>query len=54
MDISKGALGLVAAVGIVAGAAGAYVATQAGTPAQGVQPVVEAPDTLDSASRRAR
>jgi hypothetical protein len=46
MDISKGALGLVAAVGIVAGAAGAFVATHVGTPAQGAQPAVEAPDTL--------
>jgi|SRR5687767_6878979 hypothetical protein len=46
MDISKGALGLVAAVGIVAGAAVAFVATHTGTPAQGAQPAVEAPDTL--------
>jgi hypothetical protein len=38
MEISKGALGLVAAVGITAGAAGSYLATNVGTPAQGAQP----------------
>lgn len=45
MDMSKVALGLAAAVGIVAGAAGAYVASHVGTPAQGAQPAVEAADT---------
>ena len=45
MDMSKVALGLAAAVGIVAGAAGAYVASHVGTPAQGAQPAIEAADT---------
>jgi hypothetical protein len=40
---SKGILALAAAVGIVAGAAGAFVATQIGTPAQGAEPAIEAP-----------
>jgi hypothetical protein len=46
MGISRGALGLVAAVGITAGAAGAFMTTHTGTPAQGAQPAVEATDTL--------
>jgi len=45
MDISRGALGLVLALGIVAGAAGAFVISHIGTPAQGAQPAVEAVDT---------
>ena len=44
MEISKAALGLVAAVGLTAGAAGAFVATHVGTPAQGAQPAVETVD----------
>ena len=35
MEITKAALGLVAGVGIVAGAAGAFVATHVGTPGAG-------------------
>jgi hypothetical protein len=47
MEITKAALGLVAGVGIVAGAAGAFVATHVGTPAQGAQPAVEAVEPLE-------
>ena len=47
MEITKAVLGLVAGVGIVAGAAGAFVATHVGTPAQGAQPAVDAVEPLE-------
>ena len=41
-------LGLVLALGIVAGAAGAFVMTRAGTSAQGAQAAVEAPPAVEA------
>jgi hypothetical protein len=46
MEITKGALGLVAAVGIVAGAAGSFVASHAGAPAQGAESPIEAAEPV--------
>ncbi len=46
MEITKGALGLVAAVGLVAGVAGSFVASHVGTPAQGAEPRIEAAEPV--------
>ncbi len=49
---SRRLLGLVLALGIVAGAAGGFVMTRAGTSAQGAQAAVEASPAVEAQAHR--